>query len=156
MSIVDGMAGEDAGALDALVLSRENTTVGTVSYLVRENPHKSGKRNRFARIDLVITVERYRTLGAGRALLLCVIVHLLRSWGERLYSISCLAAHPAVEKTLENLGFESEAKENLNYVHEELKLEGRDSEALAEHFAGLADAALKKLNYNLRQRDGSL
>jgi hypothetical protein len=123
---------------------------------VQENPHKSGKRNRFARIDLVITAGRYRTLGVGRALLLCVIVQLLREWGEGLYSISCLAAHPAVERTLQDLDFKGVAKEDLNYVHEELKLEDRDIGELTEHFAGLADAALKKLNFNLRQRDSNL
>lgn len=156
VSIVDGKEGEDIGEFNVLVLSAVGKAIGTVSYLAQENPHKSGKRNQYARIDLVITAVRYRTLGTGRAMLLCVILHLLQVWGRRLYSISCLAAHPAVIKTLQSINFEGEAKDNLNYIKMELKLEDRDIEAFTESLAQLADATLKKLNFNLQQLEVSL
>lgn len=152
VSIIDSMDGEDKKALDALVLNYEDKPLGVVSYLIQTNEQKGPDRNMFARIDLVITADRFRNQGVGRALLMCVMVHLLHNWQDKLYSISCLAAHEAIRKTLEGIGFVGEAKENLNYVQEELKLDERKASELAGEMAVGAGAALKIVNFHFRQR----
>lgn len=155
VSITDGDHGLDQNALDALVLQHNDEPVGAVSYLVQTNKIKEPGRNQFARIDLVITDARFRELGVGRALLMCVIYHLLHHWQDKLYSISCLAAHEAIRKTLEGIGFAGQVKEGLNYVHEEMKLDQQLAATLLQEMARRAAAALKIVNYNFRQQEGA-
>ena len=81
---------------------------------MQTNKIKDPGRNQLVRIDLVITDARFRELGVGRALLMCVVVHLLHHWRDKLYSISCLAAHEAIRKTLEGIGITGQVKKGLN------------------------------------------
>ena len=155
VSIADHEDGENRKALDALVLFFEDDPLGAASYVVQTNQHRGPVRNQFARIDLVMADNRFRNLGVGRALVMCVMFHLLRNWQDKLYSISCLAAHEAIRKTLEGIGFVGQAKENLNYVHEEMKLDDSIVTGLTAEMEGRASAALKIVNYHLRQQGGT-
>ena len=155
VSLADGEHGAEEALLEVLVLREQEQDVGVVSFVVQPNAQKKGKLNRFARIDLVIGSNSHRNLGVGRVLLLSVNTYLLSTFGDCLYSISCLAAHPAVEKVLEESSFVGYKEEQRNFTREELKLEGLDIPALTRDFEDKTAAAVKILNYNLRQRDGS-
>ena len=153
VSLVDGKP--DAGDLEALVLWEGPRLQGAVSYVVQVNPRRPTDANRFARIDIVVVPFASRGLGLGHVLLAAATAYLLRSQGELLYSISCLAAHPAVAHTLEAMGFVPGARDHLHYVHEELRLERSQGPALAARFCGEAAAALRRASYALRQRRSS-
>ncbi len=150
VSLVDGKP--NAGVLEALVLWEGGRLQGAVSYLVQVNLLRPPGANRFARIDIVVVPPESRGLGLGHLLLASVTAHLLRSQGELLYSISCLAAHPAVAHTLEAMGFVPGARDHLHYVHEELRLEPGAVPALAARFSREAATALRRASYTLRQR----
>ena len=141
-----------AGALEALVLWESGTPLGAVSCVVQTNPLRPAEAQRFARIDIVIVPKHLRGLGLGRLLLASATAFLLQTQGPLLYSISCLAAHPAVAHALEELGFAADVRAALHYVHEELRLPPGEVPVLAERFRDEAAACLRRSAYALRQR----
>ena len=112
VSLLDGKP--DGGGLETLALWEGSRLQGAVSCVVQVNPLRPTAANRFARIDIVVVPAASRGLGLGRVLLAGATAHLLRSQGELLYSISCLAAHPAVAHTLEAMGFAPGARDGLH------------------------------------------
>lgn len=150
VSIVDGKP-EMAKALDALVLHMNGHPVGAVSYLVQTNTRKTPPGNRYGRIDIVIVPASSRGSGLGRLLLLCANLVLLRNHGPSLYSISCLAAHPAVAVVLESVGYTPEHRENTDFVHEELRLEGQHHHSIERDFTGYLTRSFQAVRYGLRQ-----
>lgn len=135
-----------------LALEEKGNPLGMVSVVVIENQYKTRPANQYARIDLVIVDPNSRNLGIGRLLVLCTITYLLRTQGNRLYSISCLAAHEAMEKILKDLSFQERPGKEENFWRGELKLETIDLEILARRFAEQTSECLKRTNFRLRQR----
>jgi GNAT superfamily N-acetyltransferase len=151
VSLADGRPAA-AAALEALVLREGDAVLGAVSYGVQANPNRPPGHARYARIDIVVVPPEARGLGCGRLLLACVTAHLLRSQGGQLYSLSCLAAHPAIAHVLESAGFLPGPRTALHYVHEELRVELEGRAALAARWDGEVAAALRRVAFALRQR----
>ncbi|KMP10607.1 hypothetical protein UR09_05725 [Candidatus Nitromaritima sp. SCGC AAA799-A02] len=142
---------------EVLVLREKGEPIGTVSLAVMENPQKTSPANQYARIDLVIVIKARRKLGVGHLLILCAIIYLLRTRKDRLYSISCLAAHKAVEKVLKELSFqELKGKEKEGFLRCALNLENLDLEDLIARFVKQTSQCIQQTNFRLRQRPGTL
>lgn len=151
VSIVDGKP-EMAKNLDALVFRIKGIPVGAVSYLVQRNTNKSPPNDFYGRIDIVIVPGSARGAGLGRLLLLSANLVMLRGHGSSLYSISCLAAHPAVAAVLESMGYTPARRENTSFVHEELRLEGEDWRNLERDFSIRLRQSFQQVRYSLRQQ----
>ncbi len=151
VSIVDGKP-EMAKNLEALVLRLEGNPVGAVSFLVQTNPRKTPPSDSYGRIDIVVVSAAARGMGLGRLLLLSANLVLLRNHGSSLYSISCLAAHPAVAAVLESVGYTPGRRENTLFVHEELRLENEDWRGLERDFSGHLGQSFQQVRYALRQK----
>jgi hypothetical protein len=137
---------------EVLVFTGKNKPLGIVSFVIMENKHKPYPKNKYARIYLVIVKENSRNLGVGRLLTLCAIIYLLRTSGEQLYSISCLAAHEAMETVLKDLSFQHrEVKEN-DFWRGELIWEGSNLEKVTDRLVKFANQYLKQTNFKIRQR----
>ena len=154
VSVADHENPDAIGPLRVLVPYYKDAPLGAVSYLVSANQRRPSARNRYARIDLVIAARAHQGGGLGRLLLAGVMTHLLRTEGDMLYSITCLAAHPAIAKMLEEYGFEGQPRSDLNYTIETLKLEGVDTPALEARLAAQTGVALKRVQYMMRQSEG--
>lgn len=154
VSIVDGKP-DMTDNLNALVLRMEGNPLGAVSFLVQHNPHKTPPLDCYGRIDIVVVGESSRGTGIGRLLLLSVNLVLLRDHGSSLYSISCLAAHPAVEAVLESVGYTPGQRGNSDFVHEELRLEGGRREGLERDFSARLSQCFQQVRYALRQKDAN-
>ncbi|MFB3127258.1 MAG: GNAT family N-acetyltransferase, partial [Candidatus Acidiferrales bacterium] len=141
--------------LQVLVLRAQGQPVGTVSFIVETNRYRPSQANKFARIDLVMVDPSCRGLGFGRLLILCVMTYLLRAHGKSLYSISCLAAHAAVEKSLQELAFAGRPQKDENFQHMELKLEALDLDRLARQLAQKTATRLQAINFRLRQQENA-
>ena len=155
VSLVDGKSAVEVAALDTLEAWDGSSALGAVSFIVQANPHRPPPQDKFGRIDIVIVPEASRGLGLGRLLLTCAALHLVQNHYTEMYSISCLAAHPAVSKTLESLSFVPNDRGSRNYVHEELRLEGLDLAALDATLSQEAELSLQRVKYGLRQRQNS-
>jgi len=140
--------------VEVFVLEYNDEPLGVTSFFVQTNPYRKGNENLYARIDLVIVPKRHRGLGVARALMLCALVYLIQVYKDRLYSISCLAAHKAIEKILQDLEFKAKYAEEKNYVQEELEVTRSSCERLLLRFNHEAETALKALNYRFRQEQG--
>ncbi len=154
VSVLDELVEDGETIADVLTVHDASQPMGVVSFAVNTNRLKPGRRNRYARIDLVIVDPSYRGLGVGRLLLWCVITYLLRNFGGSLYSISSLAAHPAISAVLKELSFVGTPRENANFIHEELKLENLDLPGLTDRVAGLTTSILQLLKFRRRQISG--
>ncbi len=141
--------------LQVLVLRAQGQPVGAVSFIVETNRYRPSQANKFARIDLVMVDPSARGLGFGRLLILCVMTYLLRAHGKSLYSISCLAAHAAVEKSLQELAFAGRPQKDENFQHMELKLEALDLDRLARQLAQKTATRLQAINFRLRQQENA-
>lgn len=139
---------------DVLVLEENGKPLGMISLVIQKNKYKKGAANKYARIDLVIVRENCRKLGIGRLLLLCGITYLLGTYGNRLYSISCLAAHKAVETVLMDLLFIGHYEDAKYFWQGELKIDEKDLKTLTGKFVENARQALNITNFRLRQRRG--
>lgn len=146
-------AADPESSSDALALYDHGEAVGVASFcLVRNEARRSGARE-FARIDLVITHPSSRGKGYGRLLLLAALTYILEKSGGRLYSISCLAAHPAIAKVLEDLGFSGERRAGRDFTLETLALGAGDAARLRKDFSARLTAHLRIVNYRARQGD---
>ncbi len=154
VAFFDGYDGEQKN--EVLVFSGKNEPLGIVSFVIMENKYKPHPNNKYARIDLVIVKNNSRNLGVGRLLTLCSIIYLLKTSGEQLYSISCLAAHEAMETILKDLSFQHrEVKEN-DFWRGELTWKGSNLEKVTCRYVECANQYLKQTNFKLQQRSGSL
>ncbi|MCH8881680.1 MAG: GNAT family N-acetyltransferase [Planctomycetes bacterium] len=151
VSCLDGQTGPDPQRPQVLAIALHDKPVGVVSFLVSTNAYKQSSSNLYGRIDLVIMSSHSRGLGIGRLLVLSAITQLLALYGRRLYSLSSLAAHPAMEVILEGVGFSGEYRQNDNFKHEELQLEDADRNGLITFFREKTAEALQASNFRLRQ-----
>ncbi len=152
VSYHDSKLGVEKSGVQVLVAHAADSPAGVASFLVETNGHRSGPTNQFGRIDLVIVSPECRGLGLGRLLVFAVIIQLLEVYGHSLYSMSCLAAHPAVEKCLEEVGFRGERRSKGQFKHEELRLEALDINDLLSTLASRMSSAMQATNFRLRQR----
>lgn len=143
---------------DILVLRLEGHPAGVTSFLVETNVQRPAPPRKYARIDLVITEPDARGLGVGRLMLLSVLIHLLETEGTNLYSISCLAAHPAIEHVLGQLDFGEKPSadhglhaEAQQYKHMEIRLDQSTLEDYKRKVLVKTSEALRVINYRLRQ-----
>lgn len=137
--------------VEVFVLEYDDEPLGVTSFFIQTNPFRKKHENLYARIDLVIVPKHHRGFGVARALVLCVLVYLIKVYKDRLYSISCLAAHKAIEKILQDLQFNAKAAEEKNFVQEELGVTRSSCERILLRFNHEADLALKAVNYRFRQ-----
>lgn len=141
----------DTARLDILSIALDGEPCGVVSLVTRRNAQKTTARSLYGRVDLVIVHESRRNLGLGRVLMLAGLIQLLKSNSGRLYSISCLAAHPAIQQVLEQVGFHTEARPNCNFKHEETSVDEQGSDDFAERLIRELSAAARRTNYRIRQ-----
>lgn len=152
VSYHNSTVGVNQPGVQVLVAHATDSPAGVASFLVETNGYRSGRSNQFARIDLVIVSPQYRGLGLGRLLMFAVIIQLLEVYRRSLYSISCLAAHPAVEKCLEEVGFCGQMRAKGQFKHEEIKLEALDVDDLLNTLVSRMSSAMQMTNFRLRQR----
>ncbi len=151
VSCLDGKPRPTGSSLEILGVHCNLEPAGVVSLVLERNFRKSGAANSFGRIDLVIVPESFRRLGLARLLVFSGILYLLEKYGDRLYSISCLAAHPAIEKILSEVGFASRERPGCNYVHVELKLESVDRRPLIATLLEKTEAAARIAHFKFRK-----
>ena len=155
VSALDGKDDKTRTPLQVISIRDQRELMGVISFFTSFNARRPAASNRFARIDLVIVHDDYRQHGVGRLLVYSAIAHLLIDQRDCLYSISCLAAHDAIAKILEDVGFVASDRDGQNFIHEELKLDGKDRQQLASEFLDHTAMALQRTNYRLRQRNGT-
>lgn len=152
ISCIDEHAGSEVRQVQYLVVQCESVPAGVLSLVVQANACRRTSACLFARIDLVIVQNCYRGLGLGKLLVLSSIVQAIDAYADRLYSISCLAAHGAMAKILERVGFARTERENRNFIHEELRLDRGNIAELTERFVAEARAAAQAANFRIRQQ----
>lgn len=152
VSCLDQIKETDDTEIRYFIVRIDNEIAGALSLVTQTNNQRRSKDNAFSRIDLVIVPDAFRRLGLGRILTHAAILYAIERVGWRLYSISCLAAHKAMEKILEEFGFTGQQREDKGFVHEELKLENMDREALRNQAEEQIQEALQRTNYKLRQQ----
>ena len=149
VSVCDG--GE---APSVLTLQLDGRPEGALSLVTTENPQRSSPRNSYGRIDLVIVEPGARGLGLGRVLILSGLGYLLRDDGPCLYSISCLAAHGAVAKVLEDVGFVGEERADQNFTLMKISVEDEGMDVLLARFEKATGHAVTNAAFRIRQRLG--
>lgn len=137
---------------DFIQVSCDDKPAGVVSLITRVNVRKPPMRALYGRVDLVIVDPRFRGLELGRVLTLVGVNYLLENNGSRLYSISCLAAHPAMEKILESIGFERHERVDTSFVHEEIVLQEDEVVDLTDWMFSETVCAVQRANFKIRQR----
>lgn len=152
VSCLDDHTGTNKPHVEYFVIGCDGQTAGVLSLVVQENTVRKRTDCLFARVDLVIVVSRFRGLGLAKVLVLSSLVHALDVYGDRLYSMSCLAAHDAIHAILAQLGFTRTDRRGRNFVHEELKLEGRNIDELTDTLLSKAAEAAQATNFRLRQK----
>ncbi len=133
-----------------VVIDIAGEAVGMASFVVSANRQKKGAANRYGRIDLVVTDKNMRGFGVGRLLVLSALVQLLSDYGHCLYSVSCLAAHPAMEQILEEVGFNGSYRQGRNFKHEEIAIRDGAATSLTALTEKLT-SSIQQTNYRLRQ-----
>ena len=143
----------DAAAVRPKILAAylDGTPAGVASWVAFRNDCRKEKANLYARVDLVIVKGDFRGLGFATLLTLSTLMHMIETHGERLYSISCLAAHPAMEAILEKLEFAGKVRPGQGFKHESIRVDRLDINAWSRHLAPLLESAARLTNYRLRQ-----
>lgn len=152
VSYADDQRSGAAPRMEYMALSHCQEPAGVLSLVIQKNAMRRQSDNLFARIDIVVVAPRFRGLGFGKLLVLVALVHLLEAYEGRLYSISSLAAHPAIERILEHVGFTGTPRSKRTFVHEELKLEAVDLDVLKGDLIVAASAAAQEASYAARQQ----
>lgn len=147
---------KDAESLRYYAAFFDGNLMGACSIFIEVNQVRRVVANCFCRIDLVVVRKEYRRLGVADALLACVLSCILQQEGEHLYSLSCLAAHVAIAEILKGLGFKETIRQGEEFNHEELKIGEGKVEGVSKNMDQRAIAALKSLNFRLRQTFGGV
>ena len=145
----------DAAAVRPKILAAylDGTPAGVASWVRFRNDCRKEKANLYARIDLVIVSNEFRGLGIARLLTLAALLQMIETHGERLYSVSCLAAHPAMQAILEPLGFAGEIRAGHNFKHESIRVDRLDINGWGDKLAKMLTAAGRVTNYHVRQNE---
>ena len=143
----------DGSDVKVVLLEYDGASLGVASFFLKTNARRATTDNLFARLDLVIVPGSHRRRGVARALVLCVLTYFLGMHGDRLYSISCLAAHDAIVKILRDEGWQTRAVPERHFTHAELPLTRQTRAGVRDRIARNAARALQTVNYRLRQRE---
>jgi len=122
------------------------------SFVLETNPRRPPESDVYGRVDLVITSDAFRSLGLAKVIVLAGIQQMMLRLGGRLYSISCLAAHVAIEKILLDLGFEGDRREERGFRHLSIRLDDERSQDMPMKIEERLNAALRVAKYRIRQR----
>ena len=141
----------DGSDVKVVLLEYDGALLGVASFFLETNARRATADNLFARVDLVIVPGSNRRRGVARALVLCVLTYLLGVHGDRLYSISCLAAHDAIVKILRDQGLQTRSVPERHFTHAELPITGQTRAGMRDRIARDAERALQAVNYRLRQ-----
>lgn len=152
VSCLDQQAPRRDTDLRILALYLDSKPAGVASLIVQRNVQKKTVRNAYGRLDLVIVDRAFRGLGLGKVLVLAAMVHMLEAFERRLYSISCLAAHPAIEAILSQVGFDKRERKDRGFVHQELKLDGLEVRGLVNDLVTATSQAAQVAGFRCRQR----
>ena len=142
----------DESDVQVVLLEYNSSVLGIASFFLQTNARRAIPDNRFARVDLVIVPGSNRRRGVARALVLCALTYLVDVHGDRLYSISCLAAHDAIVKILRDLGWQTRAVPERRFTHAELPLTAQTRGGVRDRLARDAARALQTVNYRLHQQ----
>lgn len=146
----------DKGKHDALhrviALEAYEDNIGMTSFTLHENSMRPDKRKHYARVDLVIVPDVFRGLGASKIVVLACLIDLLREFGDRIYSISCLAGHDAIAHILSQLGFTENRQKKDDFRHFEQKVSDDTSSELFAYYDQQLKYSLQSTNYKCRQR----
>ena len=150
-SSYSGNKEEANGIFDVLCLYHKGAQTASLSLFLEKNEMKKDHSDHFARIDIVIVEKEFRKNGLGKLLVFTAIKYILDRWGPRIYSISCLAAHEAMAKILEQIGFHGEQRANEDFIRESISF----SEVNQAEFSALINERLSNsiqlVKYRLRQ-----
>ncbi len=138
---------------EVLVLHEKGHPLGMVSVVIRENLHKATPPKSYARLDLVIVSKPYRNLGVGRLLIVSALLFVLRTWEQKIYSISCLAGHKTVEKFLKELSFQDHPRKEKDFWQGTLNLEERSPQDLLDSYLKKAKSCLQWTVYQLDKKE---
>ena len=134
-----------------LCLYYKDVHLGSLSFFLEQNEMRKVLQDHFARIDIVIVEKAFRNKAVGNLLVLTVLKYLLDRWGPRIYSISSLAAHEAMVRILEEVGFEGKQGESDLFKREAILFDEADQ----GEFSSLIDTRLadtiQLVHYRLRQ-----
>ncbi len=72
--------------------------------------------------------------------------------GEPVYSISCLAAHPAIEAILAGVGFEKRDRGDKGFVHTELRTDETDVRKLVNNLVEATAQTARVAAFRCRSR----
>lgn len=126
--------------------------VGVTSLIVQRNQQKTSIPNAYGRIDLVIVAKAFREFRLGKMMVFAALVHMLEVFEHRLYSISCLAAHPAIEAILAGVGFEKRERGDQGFVHMELRTDETDVRELVNNLVKATAQAARVAAFRCRSR----
>ena len=140
--------------LQVFLLEYDGKPLGGTTFYVQANDKRKHHENLWARIDLVVVLKTYRRMGVARAVVLCVLVYMTKVYGDRLYSISCLAAHKAIERILRDLQFVTKPVGDKEYVHQELRVTKNSCKEILRLLNSEAEKALRVVSYRFRQEQG--
>lgn len=138
---------------EVLVLLEKGQPLGVVSMVIQENLNKQTSRKSYVRLDLVITEKKYRNLGIGRLLMVCALIYILKTRGQQIYSISCLAAHKTVEKFLKKLSFQDHPRKEKKFWQGTLNLEEESLQPLLDSYLEKAETCFKWTAYHLEKAE---
>lgn len=85
-------------------------------------------------------------------MVLAALVHMLEAFEQRLYSISCLAAHPAIEAILAGVGFEKRDRGDKGFVHTEQRTDETDVRKLVNNLVEATAQTARVAAYRCRSR----
>ena len=145
----------DSEAHHILKLDVFGEPAGLITFLIDRYRHRQSRRNLFARLDLVIVLEKFRGLDIANCATQGGLLFVLSLYTKQLYSISCLAGHEGMAHILDNLGFKILAQDK-NCQRYEYHVDRTSEEILFGQLRESLPEALKLLNYRSRQRKGEL
>ena len=140
------------GLFDVLGLHYNGAQVASLSFFIEKNKMKKrDEPDHFARIDIVIVEKEFRRLGLGKILVFTAIKYLLDRWGARIYSISCLAAHDAMAKILDDIGFHTEQRPDEDFIRKTITFSEVDQDEFSTLIDTRLEGSIQLANYRLRQ-----
>ena len=139
------------GIFDVLCLYYKGAQVASLSFFVEKNKMKRQEPDHFARIDIVIVENEFRRLGLGKLLVFTAIKYLLDRWSARIYSISCLAAHDAMAKILDGIGFHAEQRPEENFIRATISFDEVNQDEFSALINSRLEDSIQLVRYRLRQ-----
>ncbi len=142
---------EGKGVFDVLCLYYKGAQMATLSFFIEKNKMKKKEPDHFARIDIVIVEKEFRKMGIGQLLVLTAIKYLLDRWRAWIYSMSCLAAHDAMAKILDDIGFHAEQRPDEDFIRETISFSEVDQDEFSTIINTRLASSIQLVKYRLRQ-----